>query len=193
MVADLEHVDRRDQPALDEQPLDRRLRVAGQQRRESAVAHERDDRAIVDVAFGQRQECIGFGRVDDLEAGGCVEVEDRAGTGQSELGLGLDAGIGQELVVGMVVVADARVEHRVDPVAGQHMDQPGHMILVRMAEEHELDAASEEGERSTHAPQRELGVGPAVDERGGTGRCLDEDRVALADVQDGQVQAPVGP
>jgi hypothetical protein len=86
VVTDLEHVDRRNQAALEEQPLDGRLGVPGQQRGEAAVAQERDDRAIVDIAFGQRQARIGFGRVDDLQARGSVEVEDRAGPGQAELG-----------------------------------------------------------------------------------------------------------
>jgi hypothetical protein len=51
MVADLQHVDRTQQPPLGKQRLDGRLRVPGQQGAESAIAQEGHDRRVVDVAI----------------------------------------------------------------------------------------------------------------------------------------------
>jgi len=53
VVADLQHVDRAQEPALRKQCLDRHLRVTGEQGRESAVAEQPDHRCIVDVALWQ--------------------------------------------------------------------------------------------------------------------------------------------
>lgn len=52
MVADLQHIHPAQQSALDQHRLDRRLRIAGQQRAEGAAAQEADHGGVVDVAGG---------------------------------------------------------------------------------------------------------------------------------------------
>ena len=51
VMPDFEHVDRPQDAAADERFLDRRLGVAGQQCRESAVPQEEHDRSVVDVTL----------------------------------------------------------------------------------------------------------------------------------------------
>lgn len=58
-MANLEQVDIRHQAAPQQQRLDRRLGVAGQQGSEAAVAEEQHHRAVVDVALRKRRRRIG--------------------------------------------------------------------------------------------------------------------------------------
>jgi hypothetical protein len=51
MMADLQHVDRAQQPPRGKQRLDGRLRVPGQQGSEAAIPQEGHDRRVVDVAI----------------------------------------------------------------------------------------------------------------------------------------------
>ena len=60
-------------------------------------------------------------------------------------------------------------------------------------QDQQVDAAGEEGQVGAEAAERELRVRPAVDEHGGAARRLDQDRVALADVEHRDVQAAIGP
>jgi len=51
MVADLQQVDRAQQPPHGKQRLDGRLRVPGQQGAEAAIRQQNNDRRVVDVAI----------------------------------------------------------------------------------------------------------------------------------------------
>lgn len=190
VVADLQHVDRRDEAAADEQLLDRRLRIAGEQDGEPSVAQDADQRAVVDVAVEERSRGVGIGREQDLEAGRGIEGHDVPGAGEGDPDAAC-VGIGQQAVVRRVGVRDPGVQHETDPVAGEHLNQPENVIRVRMAEHQDVDLSDVEGERTSELSQRALGVRPAVDQhRRPVGR-LDEDRVALADVERRDVQPSV--
>ena len=60
MVANLEQVDGRQHLPTHERCLHRRLGVAGENRRESTVPNDHDNRSVVDVALGQWGRGIGF-------------------------------------------------------------------------------------------------------------------------------------
>ena len=75
------------------------------------------------------------------------------------------------------------MEHRADPEAVEHVDEPGDVVLVRVAEHEQVDAAGEERQVRADPAQRELGIRAAVDEHRRAARRLDQDRVALADVE----------
>ncbi len=79
MVPDLQHVDRRQQPPIDQDRFDRCLRVAGQQRREPAMPEHDDHRSVVDVALRKGRRGIRIGGVDDLDRCRRVELEVLAG------------------------------------------------------------------------------------------------------------------
>ena len=80
---------------------------------------------------------------------------------------------------------------RSDPESIEDVDQPGDVVLVRVAQHEQVDAPREERQVRADAAQRELRVRTAVDQHRRAVRRLDEDRVALADVEHGQVEAPV--
>jgi hypothetical protein len=75
----------------------------------------------------------------------------------------------------------------------EHVDEPGHVVLVGVAHDEDVDATGEERSIGPDAPQRQLGIRPAVDEHRCSVRRLDEDRVALPDVENGQVELTVRP
>jgi hypothetical protein len=139
VVADLQQVDRPKSAAGDERRLDRRFGITGEKRGEPAVAQEQDHRTVVDVAFGQRRGRVGRGRVNHLERGCLVEREHVAGASEVDRDRGA-GGIGQQAVVGRVLEVDAGVDQEADAEAIEHVDQPGDVVLVRMAEHQQVDA-----------------------------------------------------
>ncbi|HEX7195394.1 MAG TPA: hypothetical protein VF364_01025, partial [Candidatus Limnocylindria bacterium] len=92
-MPDLEQVDRRKDPSVDEDGLDRRLGIPGQQRVEPAVAEEHDQRAVVDVALRQGSRRIGVGGIQDLDGRGPIQHELLAGPCQHHRGRRLEGGI----------------------------------------------------------------------------------------------------
>ena len=55
VMPDLEDIDRRERVPSEERRLDRRLGIAGEERREATVFEEDDDRPVVDVAIRERR------------------------------------------------------------------------------------------------------------------------------------------
>ncbi len=193
MVPDLEHVDGRQEATLEQHGLDGGLRVAGQQCGECAVAKEHHHRAVVDIAFRQGRCRVDVGRVQDLDPGRLVERELLAGTRQHHRRGRPKGGIGQQAVGSWILEGDAGVDQRTHPEAPERVDQTGHMILVRMAQDQKVDAAREERQIGTQPAEGQLGIRAAVDEHRRPCGRLDQDRVALPDVEHGQVQVAVGP
>jgi hypothetical protein len=192
VVPDLEDVDARDEPAADQKSLDRTLRITGQQCREPAVADENDDRSIVDVALGKGACRIRLGRVEHLDRGGLVERDRLSGSGDGD-GRPRARRIGHEAVVRRIRKWDARVQDGSHPESLEDFHQSGDVVLVRVAEEQDVDLAREEGKVCAQAAQGQLGIRPAVDQHRGSARRLEEDGVALADVEHGHMQQAVWP
>jgi hypothetical protein len=192
VVPDLQHDDRRQQPPIDQDRFDGCLRVAGEQCSESAVPDDHDHRSVVDVALRQGRRGIGIGRVDDLDRCGRVEVEVLAGPRERD-GDRRRGGIGQQAVVGGILEGDARVQHGGDVEPMEDVQQAGDVVLVRVSQDEQVDPTFEERKVGAQPAQREVRVRPAVDQHRGAGRGLDEDRVALPDVEHGHVQTPIGP
>ena len=190
MVPDLEDVDRRQEPARDERRLYRRLGVAGQQGREAAHPQEQHDRAVVDVALGKGRCRIGLARIQHLDRGRLPEPKGVSGAQDPNRYRGV-VRIGHQAAVGDVGEGDARVENRADPEAVEHVHEPRDVVLVRVAEHEQVDAAGEEGQVPANASQGELRVRPPVDEHRGSIGGLDQNRVALADGEHRQMQQAV--
>ena len=83
------------------------------------------------------------------------------------------------------------MQHGSDVESIEDVDQPGDVILVRVRQNEQVDATGEEREVGAQPAEGELRVRPAVDQHRRTARSLDEDRVALADIEHGQVHPPV--
>ncbi len=65
------------------------------------------------------------------------------------------------------------------------------MVLVRVSEHHRRQVAAPPGNGLAEAAQREFGIRAAIDQHGRPGWSDDQDRIALADVERGQMYAPI--
>ncbi len=191
MMTDLEHVDLRDRAAREQLGLDGRLGVAGQQRRKASVCEQQDDRAVVDVPVRQWRGRLGRAGVEHRDIGRRVERDVLSGAGDDDRRR-RSVRIGQQALEGGILVADARLEDGADAEAVEHVDQSGDVILVRMGQHQQVDASREERQVRADASKGELRIRAAVDQHGGTGGRLDQDGVALSDVERREVQPPVG-
>jgi len=192
VVTDLQDVDRGQHAATEEQGLDGRLGITGEQHPEGAVLEQRDDRGVVDVALGQRPGRVGIGWEEDGQARAGVEGMHLAGASQDGPCAAFRRGQREEARIGRVVVGPPAIEHEAHAVARQRGDEARHVVLVRVGEEHEIDPSLPEGKRLAESLRREIGVRPTVDEQRRPRRGADEDGVALADVEHGHVQPAVG-
>jgi hypothetical protein len=170
VVTDLEHVDRVQQPTLRQACLDGSLRVTGQQGDESTGAQDGHDRPVVDIAVGQRPGRIGGRRIDDFEGGRLVDWQPQARATQYKAQAGLVACIGQEAGKGGVVERNPGMDEHSHPEPCHHLDQARDVILVRMGEQHQIDAALEERQVRSQPSQGEVRVRAAVDQHGASGR-----------------------
>lgn len=83
------------------------------------------------------------------------------------------------------------MQNDADSVALQHIDQPSDVVLVGMRQEQDVDASREVRPRGPQAAKRELRVNAAVHQDRAAHGGLDQDRVALPDVERGEMQAAV--
>ena len=67
------------------------------------------------------------------------------------------------------------------------------MILVRVGEDEQVDPAIPRRQSRVERDEQPVRVRPAVDQQATAATALDEDRVALADVEDRHPDAAVGP
>jgi hypothetical protein len=93
--------------------------------------------------------------------------------------------------VGRVLERECRVEDAADAVAPEDVDEPGDVILVRMGHHQEVDVARVERPVPPDPAQRELRIRAAVDENRATVGSLEEDRVALPDVEDRDMESTI--
>ena len=86
-------------------------------------------------------------------------------------------------------VARARAAHTGfedarDVIALQEEGEPGDVILVRMREDHGIDPAIPWRDAAIECDQQPVGIRTAIHEESPAARALDEDGIALADVED---------
>ena len=189
-MPDLQEVDWRHEPSSDQDGFDRCLRIPGEERRETAMTEQQDERSVVDVSLRKRGRGIAIGGVEDLDRDG--RIQGYAAAGARDRGrYRCPRRIGQQSLVGRVLEGDPGMDDRLHLEALEDLHQPGHVVLVGMAENEEIDASCEEGEVRAQPAEGQLGIRAAVHEHGGAAGCLDEDGVALPDVQHGHVEQPV--
>ena len=85
----------------------------------------------------------------------------------------------------------ARLVHATDPVARQQCGQARNVVLVRVGEHQDVDATIPRRQSLIERDEEASRVGPAVDEEPAAPTTLDEDPVALADVEDHDPHEPV--
>ncbi|MEX1278308.1 MAG: hypothetical protein WEI16_04575, partial [Chloroflexota bacterium] len=193
VVADLQHVDRAQQPPLGKQRLDGRLRVPSEQSAETAIAQEANDGCVVDVAIRHWAGDVVGRRKEDLELRPASERDDLAGASRRHAGARLVLGGGQHLLVRLSVRRSPAVHDQAHLVPAQDLAQSSQVVLVRVGQDHDLDSPLVERQSLADPPHGQVRIHAGVDQGGAPIRRLDQDRVALADVEHGQVQPAIRP
>jgi len=193
VVGDLEQVHAR-QPTPDERRIDVLFHVAGEQEPLAVGRAEQHHRGVVDrLAVIEWRTRNGAGvRPQDREPDG-VEREVVAGHERGRAPATDECG-GPRLVPGSPP-GQPRLVHLPDPVARQHDREPGDVVLVRVRQDHQVEAPIPRWEALVECLEQSVGIRPAVDDHSSAAIALDEDRVALPDVEhrhpDGAIR-PVG-
>ncbi len=192
MVGDLEELDA-GESAGDEDRVDALLDVAGEQEPASADLTEQDDRDVVDPRAGVgwlignrapvRPEDPNVDLVEGEVVAGCEPVDLPAARRQP----------GPEGFVPRPGPAHPRLEQAADTIALEQQRQAGDVVFVGMAEDDQVEPPVPGRQAGIESDDQATGVRSAVDEEATAAPALDEDRVSLADVEDGQAGALVGP
>lgn len=192
MVRDLEQIDG-GQATLHEPGIDAVLDVAGQQEAPTRDLAKQDDRRVVDA-----RPVVGSGaghrarvRPEDPEAD-VVDDEPRA---RREHASGNRQGA-QPL--GPRGIPGPRAGHRGledsgDRVPAQQDGQAGHVILVWVGQDDRVDAPIPRRELRIERNEETVRIWTAVHEQSSSATTLDENRIALPDVEDRDCRESVGP
>lgn len=182
VVGDLEDVDGREAPR-EERRIHVLLDVAREQEPQPAGLAEQHDRGVVDaLAIGWRPGRDGSGiRPQDAEA----DPVERQSVAGREPAAWRSARLehGQPGLVAGTAAGQPGFVDVPHPVSLHDQRQAGDVVLVRMAEHDDVDPAIPGRQSLVERLQEAGGIGPAVDHHPPAATALDQDRVALPDVQ----------
>jgi len=165
--------------------VDAVLDVAHQQEPARPDLAEQDDRDVVDAraAIGWDGRDLATDRPQHPEAD-LVDREPVAG-GQAEPDWRtLSSQLADPRRIAGSGAAHAGFEHAVHVVALEEQGEPGHVILVGVRQDHRVDPAIPRRNAPVEGDEEPVGIGSAIDQQSTAVRTLDEDRVALPDIED---------
>jgi hypothetical protein len=188
VVRDLEQVDAR-QAAIEERRVDALFDVPGEQEPASVRLAQEDDRDVVD-----RRPCIRrvgghAARIgpQDLHRD-FPEAQPRARRQHAvRWSIAEDGAPRRPAGAGP---AHARLVDPAHGVALEDPGEPGDVVLVRVGEHDDVEAAVPRGDPLVEGDEDPVRVRAAVHEHPGAGPRLEQDRVPLADVEDGDPGRP---
>ena len=192
VMPDLQHVDPGQEAAVSQHCLDRHVRVPGEQGRKAAVAKQPDHRCIVDVALRQGGRNVIRRGIQQGEDRPGVEAQALAGACRHQSTTRLRAGQPQEQGIGRVCVVATRVEDQANLISLESGHQPGDVVLVRVGQDQDVDAAVPPRQPLPEPAQQEIRIRATVDQHGRPRRRHDQDRIALSYVQGDQMKLSVG-
>jgi hypothetical protein len=188
----LEHVDMRE-PARDEDRIDSLLHVAGEQEPLRAERAEQHDRHAVDprprVGRGARYR----GPVRPEHAERDVVERESIARRQEPAAHAPARQRGLERRVPGAGAGHPRLDQPPHPVAFDQQREAAHVVLVGVGEDDEVDPAVPRRNPRVQGHEQPIGVRATVHEQPPSPRRLDEDCVALANVEHDDVDAPVRP
>jgi hypothetical protein len=191
VVGDLQQVDAR-RAGAQHLVIDVLLEVAHQQEPVRFGLAEEHDREVVDgLALVER--CggdIGPGRPEDAQPD-AVEPEAVA-RGEPSPRRHAVGELRQPPVVPGARPRQARLVHRADPVAVEQQPEPRDVVLVWVRQDDDVDPSVPRRQALVERDEQAARIRPAVDEHPATMAAVDEDRVALPDVQDHDVRHAAG-
>ena len=185
VVGDLEEVDVR-QVVLQERRIDALLDVAHEQDATLPDLAEQHDRHVVDAgaAIGWRGGHLAAERPEDAEAD-LVDVEVVTGREPEPDRRTRSRQVAQPRRVARPRAAHARLEDPADLVALEQQGETGDVILVGVAEDDGVDPSVPRRDPGIEDDHQAARIRTTVDEQAAAARSLDEDGVALPDVEDG--------
>ena len=95
-------------------------------------------------------------------------------------------------MVGRPRAQHARLEDRAHAVALEEGREAADVVLVRMGQHQQVHAPVPRRQARVEERQQAVGIRPPVDQQAGAAVALDEDRVALAHIQDRRAHPAVG-
>jgi hypothetical protein len=169
------------------------LEIAGEEDALGADPDVQDERRVVHRspglgsglghAGGRRPDDLGV-RLTDGERIATLEAHDR-----HAMTLGLLAVGG----VAAAVAAHAVVDEDTDAVAREQPGEAADVVLVRVGQQGDIDAAVPDRDALIEAAHEQVGVATAIHEHPGAVVRLEQDRIALPDVEDGDAQDATRP
>jgi hypothetical protein len=190
VVGDLEEVDHW-QPTADQLGVDALLDVAREQEAMAAELSEQHDRDVVDgrAAIGRPLGYAAWVRPEHTEP----DVVERQAISGGEGSMGQTA---LREVRNPRRVPGSRADHPWledpgDAVPAQQHGEPGHMVLVGVCQHEGVDPVIPRRKPLVEGDEETPGIGPAVDEHPATVAALDEDGIALADVEHDDLGRPI--
>ena len=179
------------QVVLQERRIDALLDVAHEQDATLPDLAEQHDRHVVDAgaAIGWRGGHLAADRPEDAEAD-LVDVEVVTGREPEPDRRTRSRQVAQPRRVAGPRAAHARLEDPADLVALEQQGETGDVILVRVAEDDGVDPSVPRRDPGVEGDEQAARIRTTVDEQAAAARALDEDRVALADVEDGDPRDP---
>lgn len=181
MVGDLEHVEA-GEAGGDELGIDALLRVPREEEPAPGRSAEQHDRDVVDAGPRRRGRCRDRARArpQDLERD----------VAEAETGAGCECPVrrpdhqcGLEGCGAGAAPVHPRLIDMPDAISLEDSDQTGDVVFVRVRQDHHVDPPVPRRDHRVELGDDAVGIGAAVDEHASAVAALDQDRVALADVE----------
>jgi len=173
------------QPLGQERRVDAFLDIAHQQEPAGPDSTEKDDRHVVDArpAVGRRDRHLAADRPEDPQ----VDLVHRQAVTGRDREPDRCGGRGEFSQPGRITGAGAAhpgFEHPADVVALEEQGESGDVILVWVRQDQGVDASVPRRDAAVERDEEPVGIGTSVDQQPTAARALDEDRVALSDIED---------
>jgi hypothetical protein len=180
----LEQVDAR-QALRQHRWVDVLLHIAGQEEPTLPDDAEQDDRHVIDAAAGIGR--LGRDPAADRPEHAHRDLVDRQPITRGDGEADRRTGTSQPIEPGRVPRSRAThpgFEDPVDAIAVEEQRQAGDVVLVRVRQDHRVEPPVPRRDPPIELDQQSIGIGAAIDQKATTARPLDQDGVALADVED---------
>jgi hypothetical protein len=184
VVGDLEEVDR-SEAAGEQLGIDLLLDVAHEEESTMSDLAREDNRDVVDArsAIGRiggnttlkRPQDAEFDLVDREPIASCHGQADRAGRRRHAR---------EPRGISGTRPSHPGLHHPHHLVALEQQREPGHVVLVRVGQNHRVDAPVPRRDAPIQRNEQPIGVGAAVDQEACSPRSFDQDGVALTDIED---------
>jgi hypothetical protein len=189
-MRDLQEIDL-GEAAADELGIDALLDVAGEEEPVLADLAQEDDGHVVDrrAAVGRPLRHAVRVRPEDPEADP-VEAQPVAGR-QPAMWRAAGGQRRRPRSIAGTRPNHARLVHATDPVPREQRRQARHVVFVRVGQHQDVDASVPGRQSLIEGDEEASRIGPTIDEEPPAAATLDQDSIALTDIEDNHAHEPV--